>query len=316
MVEQDLIQEYLNGKSISQLSKETEYTYYSIQKILRKNNIVIRGGRKKKELTPAQLEELRYLLEKENKFMFEVQNIFNLDSNTLRRICEENNIQRPNLNRINKNLKEDYFAMIDSHEKAYWLGFLFTDGSVDQYKGHGRIRLQLQEQDLEILKKFKEDLNIKSQIIYDKRVNSTCCSVEFMSKKMFNDLAKYGIVPQKTYKTKHLPYNLIPQEFLYSFILGLFDGDGCLTYSANFSTDVTFGFTSYYESIAKEFQYLIDNYILNKQQSNKIIFTSAWHVNWRGRLQVLQILDKLYECCPRHLQRKYDKYLALKNSLS
>jgi hypothetical protein len=48
-------------------------------------------------------------------------------------------------------------------------------------------------------------------------------------------------------------YDNIPEEYLPAYILGLFDGDGCLTYSADCSTDVTFGFTTYYESIAKDF---------------------------------------------------------------
>lgn len=35
----------------------------------------------------------------------------------------------------------------------------------------------------------------------------------------------------------------------------------------------------------------------------------------RGRLQVLKILDVLYSQSPRFLKRKYDKYIALKESL-
>lgn len=316
MTEQELIQEYKNGKSISQLSKETEYTYCGIQKILLTNKIAIRGGRKKKELTEEQLAELRRLVEEEGKFGRELEEIFQLSKETIRRICRENNIKKSNLNRVNRHLKEDYFSVINTPEKAYWLGFLFTDGSVDQYRGSGRIRLQLQQADLEILEQFKEDLGIESKITYDIRPNSTCCSVEFTSQKIFNDLQQYGIIPQKTYKQDRILYEKIPQEYLKAFVLGLFDGDGCLTYSSDFSSDVTFGFTSYHETIAQDFQYLIDNYILHKEKSNKVIFTSAWHVNWRGRLQVLNILDELYSNCPRHLKRKYDKYLALKNSLN
>lgn len=51
-MEQKIIQEYLNGKSISQLSKEYPISYVKIQKLLKDNNIAIRGGRKKKELPP------------------------------------------------------------------------------------------------------------------------------------------------------------------------------------------------------------------------------------------------------------------------
>ena len=68
------------------------------------------------------------------------------------------NIKITNTNRVNRRIRSDYFSSIDSPEKAYWLGLLFTDGSVDHYGHTGRIRLQLQEQDIDILEKFKEDL--------------------------------------------------------------------------------------------------------------------------------------------------------------
>lgn len=131
MTQQELIQEYKDGKSISQLSRETEYTYCGIQKILRENNVAIRGGRKKKTLSPDQIVELRRLVEEEGKFLQELEDIFGFDKTTMKRICIENNIKRPNLNRVNMRLKENYFSVIDSPDKAYWLGFLFTDGSVD-----------------------------------------------------------------------------------------------------------------------------------------------------------------------------------------
>ena len=101
---------------------------------------------------------------------------------------EDLGIKNPNKNRVNRRIKSDYFSTIDCPEKAYWLGFLFTDGCVDCYKGTGRIRLQLQEADLEILEKFKEDLQIDSKIIYDRRYNNACCSVEFVDAQIYNDL--------------------------------------------------------------------------------------------------------------------------------
>ena len=63
--------------------------------------------------------------------------------------------------------------------------------------------------------------------------------------------------------------------------------------------------------------YQIKGEIINikNEKTNKNIFTTAWHTQWRGRLQVLNILDELYSSCPRFLKRKYDKYIMLKNSL-
>lgn len=311
-MEQEIIQEYLKGKSINQLSKEYPISYRQIQKLLQTNNITIRGGRKKKELTQIEKDTL---IDFYNSYMpiKEIAKKLQIDVTVVNRTISELNLTRSK-NRINKNIKSNYFSIIDSAEKAYWLGFLFTDGSVDHYKTTGRIRLQLQEADLEILEQYKQDLGIDSKIIYNIRPNSTCCSVEFVDEQIFNDLGKYGIIPNKTYQCHHIPYELIPKEFLPAFALGLFDGDGGLSYSQDFSTDVTIYFTSYYESVVQDFQLLIDS-LINKTDHNTNFFTSAWHTQWRGKKQVLLILDLLYQNCPRHLLRKYEKYLQLKNSL-
>lgn len=308
-----ILNEYQNGISISKISLKYNIPYKKIQKVLKDNNITIRGGRKKKEL----------LTEVFNQFAEDFKNgvsyrvlseKYNLDSDTLKRIAEENKLERKNNNRVNKNIKSDYFSNIDSKEKAYWLGFLFTDGSVDKQENKkGRIRFQLQAKDKEILEKYKECLGLSCELYFDNRRNG-CYSVEFTDDQIFFDLGKYGIVPNKTYKTKHINFSLIPKEFQKSFLLGLFDGDGSLSYSNDMSTDVTIHFTSYFETTVQDFQFKIDE-LINKEKHNKNFYTNAWHTQWRGRKQVLQILDMLYEDCPLHLKRKYDKYLILKKGI-
>ena len=314
-MEKEIIEKYQKGASISGLMKEfPQYNRRQITKMLTDNNITIRGGRKKKTLSEAQVKELKELIDN-GAFLKEVAEHFNLDTETMKKRLEENGLKITNTNKINRRIDSNYFSVIDNPVKAYWIGFLYTDGSVDHYGTTGRIRLQLQEKDLEILEKFKEDLKIDSKIIYDKRPNSTCCSVEFVDEQIFNDLGKYDIIPNKTYESKHLPTDKIPEQFLNAFALGLFDGDGGLSMDDNCSKDVTLGYTAYYESEVQDFQKLI-NKIAKIDKENKNFFTSAWHTQWRGRLQVLSILDCLYKDCPRFLKRKHDKYLQLKNSLN
>lgn len=313
-MEQEIIKKYLEGASISALLKEyPNYNRRKLTKVLTDNQITIRGGRKKKTLTNEQIEKIKLMI-KEGAFLNELAFYFNLDKETMKKRLQELGLSVTNKNRVNKRINSNYFSVIDSPEKAYWLGFLYTDGSVDHHRATGRVRLQLQERDIEILEKFKEDLQIDSKIIYDIRPNSICCSVEFVDEQIFNDLSQYGIVPNKTYISHHLPYNKIPQEFLPSFVLGLFDGDGGLSCSQDFSTDVTLSYTAYYRSEVQEFIDLITS-IAQLSTFKKPFYTSAWHAQWRGRLQVIKILDSLYVNCPRHLERKYNKYIALKNSL-
>lgn len=314
-MQKDLIQKYLNGTSISKLLVEYPgYNRRQITKILVDNNIAIRGGRKKKTFNEEQVQEIKTLIES-GAFLNELADHFSLDRETMKLRLKELGLSIKNKNRVNRRIKSDYFSTIDSFEKAYWLGFLFTDGSVDHYGATGRIRLQLQARDIEILKQFQEDLGLDCKIIDDIRPNSHCCSVEFTDEQIFNDLGRYGIIPNKTYLTKHIPYEQIPSQYLSAFALGLFDGDGNFYCSKDFSSDVTFGFTAYSEETVKDFKQLI-NLLLNKNTNNRVYFTSAWHTQWRGRLQVLDILNILYKNCPRFLKRKHELYLALKNSLN
>lgn len=314
-MQEELIQKYLNGASISKLLIEyPNYNRRQITKILTNNNITIRGGRKKKTFNESQIQEIKTLIDN-GAFLNELAEHFSLDKETMRSRLQELGLKIKNKNRVNRRIKSDYFSTIDSFEKAYWLGFLFTDGSVDHYGATGRIRLQLQAKDIEILEQFKEDLGLDGKIIHDIRPNSHCCSVEFTDEQIFNDLSKYGIIPNKTYLTKNIPYRQIPNEYLSAFALGLFDGDGNFYCSENFSSDVTLGFTAYSEEIVKDFKQLI-NFLVNENTNNRVYFTSAWHTQWRGRLQVLKILNILYKNCPRFLKRKHDLYIALKNSLN
>lgn len=313
-MEESIIKKYQEGWSISKLLKEyPSFNRDKINKLLKANGITIRGGRKKKNFSPEQVEHIKKMIEN-GSFIKEIADFYKIDRKTMRLRLEDLGLSIENYNRVNRHIKSDFFSVIDSPIKAYWLGFLYTDGSVDKGKSRGRIRLQLQEKDLEILEKFREDLNIESKIIYDKRKNSKCCSVEFTDEQIYNDLAKYDIIPQKTYKISNIPYKKIPKEYLKDFVLGLYDGDGGISYSENCSTDVTISYTAYHESEVEDFQFLI-NSLVGLERKNKNIFRGAWATQWRGRLQCLKILEVLYKDAPRFLKRKYDKFLVLKNSL-
>jgi hypothetical protein len=138
-MEEKIIQEYLNGKSISQLSKEYPLNYRKIQKLLVDNNVTIRGGRKKKTLTEKQEKILKEEFDKGTPIK-DIAKLVGLDSETLANMIKERKYTRT-VNRVNRRIKSDYFSNIDTPEKAYWLGFLFTDGTVDHYGATGRIRL-------------------------------------------------------------------------------------------------------------------------------------------------------------------------------
>ena len=56
------------------------------------------------------------------------------------------------------------FEKIDTEDKAYWLGFLYADGSVGSKEN--KIELGLAEQDLHHIEKFRDFIGINNKISY------------------------------------------------------------------------------------------------------------------------------------------------------
>lgn len=309
---EQIIQMYQEGKSISEINRNlNNYNYRQIRKIIADAGIPIRGGRKKKTLSEEQLLILKHKYCEESEDLNILAKEFGWDKETLRNLINELGLKKKTNNRINKRIQSNYFSNIDNADKAYIIGLLFTDGNVSKIEGKsGRIRLQLQAQDKDILEKIKNILCIDSELILDPRGNS-CYSLEFSDEQIFNDLSKYNIIPNKTYEVHHLPTN-IPKEFLTDFIRGLIDGDGSIIFDETMSKDVSLNFTSYHQTIVTELQDIID-YLINKTDHNKIFFTSAWHCQWRGYNQVLTILNLLYKNSNLYIKRKYNLYQNLLN---
>lgn len=129
-------------------------------------------------------------------------------------------------------MNENIFREINTKEKAYWLGFLYSDGNISK-KGN-RIGFCLSIKDKQILEKFCLFVGVcPSNIISYK--NPKVIYLYVYSKIMKNDLIDNGIVPNKT------KVNIFPKieslELFLAFMLGVYDGDGtesaCLLSSGN-----------------------------------------------------------------------------------
>lgn len=151
-------------------------------------------------------------------------NKFDLCKPTIAKILDKYKIPRyEKTNIYNPNLIENYFENIDSEEKAYYLGFMITDGNVFKTKhknGQYYVSITQDEKDDYILTRFLECVGSNRQLSHDGR---GCCTASIASKKMAYDLSKYGILPNKTLISE-LP--LIDEKYMRHMIRGILDGDG------------------------------------------------------------------------------------------
>jgi DNA-binding transcriptional regulator WhiA len=126
---------------------------------------------------------------------------------------------------IRKKFNEDYFELIDTPEKAYFLGFIFADGClIDNPKEYRyKLNIKIHNKDEYILKKFISLLD--SEVKIWRSNNRDICEIGFSSKKMINDLKNIGLHQNKTYT---IYYPKIDEKIERHFLRGYFDGDGCI----------------------------------------------------------------------------------------
>lgn len=209
----------------------------------------------------------------------------------------------------------DYFESIDSPEKAYWLGFVYADGYVidNSQSGNYEFAIELQATDSGHLEKLNNSLNSNKPITFRSReksslqkftnienYNKVCdsCMVRYYDIKMVRDLAKHGVIQNKTY---HMNFPSLSKELLSHFLRGFIDGDGCIS-------NGSFSFRSWRKDFAKK---VIK--VLNEECGSEIkepyLDGTSYHVVFGKREQVKLILDYLYKDAEIYLDRKYQKYL-------
>ena len=169
----------------------------------------------------------------------------------------------------NPNMKEHFFQKINEEAKAYFLGLLISDGNVfkDNTGRQASISITLDLKDEYMLEKFKEVLQANTSVGHDGR---GCGQIAVRSNIMAEDLAKYGVVPRKSYNT-YLPQ--ISKEMMPHLIRGIFDGDGSIMAKPNPSND---GHNRFLHSISfcgtHQLMEDISNYILENLGIKTVVY--------------------------------------------
>lgn len=198
------------------------------------------------------------------------------------------------------------FEIIDTEEKAYWLGFLYADGSVGSKED--KIELGLAEKDLKHIEKFRDFMKISNKISY--RESTKSYRMSFRSSKCKQDLINKGCVPKKSLILKFPTQEQVPKHLIKHFVRGYFDGDGWFTNTTECFQVGIIGTLDFIQG----FLDAIEN--INK---NNKIFT-VHRVNGAKRYvfgayqDVLNFLNWIYKDSSIYLDRKYEHYLDFINN--
>lgn len=204
------------------------------------------------------------------------------------------------------------FSSIDTPEKAYVLGLIYSDGFIGKHKTRYLHTIVLQDSDITLLYRIKEIFpfyKIRKHTANSHRLE--CCV-----KDCYFDLYNNGVLERKSTENKNkLRFPNIDSSLYHHFIRGYFDGDGSVYKQKVGNTKIEIGSTCFY-IITDMIKILYDNHItVNirckyagedcRKNDFYILYTSSDKISKQFAAYIYENCNELY------LKRKYDKLLYI-----
>jgi hypothetical protein len=309
MSEKDVIKEYIEGKTLDNISFQMGFSRKKITNILKRNHIKRRRRGRKNGSTFAfvvQKEIFNKYLKGETTTFLSKQ--YDCSKDKILCVLKNNNIKTRTRSEQKRKYKLDEDSFKNLNENSlYWLGFIAADGNLYiNPRGNKVVQFGLHQKDEEHLNKLKIFLKTNKPIYYyeskrkykDNYITTPEVKFNINSSIIFEDICRYGIMPKKTFKLE-INDILINRDFF----RGLFDGDGSI-FSNNKGKDLVICLNGI-EQVLKVFCDFIKKEInldLNIFPSKSICRTRAY-----GK-KALDILDLLYGDSSIYLDRKMELY--------
>lgn len=218
-------------------------------------------------------------------------------------------------NKLEKRVYKKNVFKTWTEESAYWLGFLYADGSMA--KDLHAISLEISKKDLDHISKFRDWVSPGAKIYERTRGKLTFVNYQISNTIICKRLFNLGLIPNKSMKS-NFP-KAIPKEYYRHFIRGLSDGDGSVgSYirkgskgkDLNWSLLASEKILLKIKEIVKE-ELDIDINIYYQDSKNMIL--TYIHVS---HLKAQKILNWLYKDSNIFLERKYIPFVEYTKILS
>lgn len=238
--------------------------------------------------------ELAVSLYKEGKSTRYLANKFGVSDWTIRYWLEKAGVPRRNKNARKYYINDSFLNNIEE-EQAYFLGYMITDGYVNEQRESFSFRCH--KNDRQLIEDLLKVLNSN----YPIRQYGNVITVEMKSKQIVQDLIKFGITQRKTFDVK-VPK--IPQNVWLPFIRGVIDGDGSIGLyehksGSKFTIRITSGSKEFLEGIKEMIAKLYgEEGYLYKGNGN------AFVLSFQKKSFVVEFLSDLYKNSKIHLERK------------
>lgn len=247
-------------------------------------------------LTSEELAPVAYYLEHPNDSLNSIAKKYGTKSDTIKRRLSV--IGETYERRMKRKFNRSIFHVLDTEEKAYWLGFILADGYINEDKNFLRIKLaQVDEKHLQKFCLFIEEPDdvIKHDTGGAYTKNNICSFVEFDSKELIQDLKLYNLYQAKSENEQ--PIDMPNEQMELAYLRGMIDGDG----------HVENGYFKYVGSL-ESCQYIKNKFSkwYDFKNENKYIYKHGTIFSFEIRSkQVNEILKKIYNNATIYLDRKY-----------
>lgn len=302
---------YKTGLSSDTIGEKLGSKGQTITKYLIKEGIEIRGPKKK--LSEEDKKEMAKLYQ-EGLSMPKIAEKYNVSDALVLRYLKQQGIKSRSAEEAHRKypINEDFFDVIDTEEKAYFLGFLYAAGC--NHKDVNYISLSLDISDREILEKlvvliYKEKplchVKISDRTKEKKGITSY---FTINSKHICKQLEKLGCMQAKTFLIEYP--NWMPEDLHRHFIRGYFDGDGGLNINTKKWQGSSLKITSTHQFITR-IKELIESQIDIHFSYYKAKNSDVYDIAISGDRTVRNMLEWMYDHATIYMKRKYDLYLKL-----
>jgi hypothetical protein len=205
----------------------------------------------------------------------------------------------------------NFFRDIKSEQQAYFLGLITADGSISKT---GTLGLELKHSDGYLIEKFRDLLSPNAKISFSSRTkvykgNSIISETSYLkitSRHYLEDLARYDIVPNKTYLDIRLP--IFDSNLMNHYIRGLFDGDGSVYTRSKYKSLLTVTFVGGELLLNQVKDYLKLNLDLKGNLNIRARQTNCFDFSLTTQEDIHKFKEYIYKDATIFLKRKHAKF--------
>lgn len=202
-----------------------------------------------------------------------------------------------------------------NNDYAYYLGLVYSDGSLSEKNHSITIELKSDETEEKLLLELKNKIGFgniyhrtREITRWEKDIIFSTTMYVISNISFYNDLVKLGL---STKKSLNILFPEIPDKYLSDFVRGYFDGDGSISYTRSYLSSFTSGSKIFLEKLLEILKAVINvknGHIYSKKDTNSHSLSFSHHDSILLREYIYQNPNCL------KLDRKFQKFYTRENS--